>query len=159
LRNVLTELHRITAGLRPSSLDDLGLLPTITWYCRDFVQLRPRLKIRCDLRTAEDEVPAELKLQIFRIVEEAIRNVGEHAAATEAAVSLVSADGQLVLRIEDNGTGFDADRVLRGDVRLLGIGLQSIAKRVDGTGGRMEVRSVAGDGTTIIARWPLASRA
>ncbi len=155
LRDVLSEVHRITVELRPNSLNDLGLLPTITWYCRDFGQLRPQMKLGCELRVHEERIPAELKLQIFRILEEAMRNVGRHSGATEASVALVGERQELVLRIEDNGCGFDAGRVLNAEAGGMGVGLHSIAKRVDGTSGRLEIRSEAGKGTTIVARWPL----
>ena len=155
LRDVLSELHRITVQLRPSSLNDLGLLPTITWYCRDFGQLKPQLKLGCDLRVAEERIPAELKLQIFRIIEEAMRNVGTHSGATEASVILAEDRHELELRIEDNGCGFDAAGVLEGDPGGMGIGLHSIAKRIDGTGGRLEVCSHRGRGTALTARWSL----
>ena len=155
LRDVLTELHRITVELRPNSLNDLGLLPTITWYCRDFGQLRPQLKLGCDLRVSEERIPAELKLQIFRIIEEAMRNVGTHSGATEASVLLAEERHELELRVEDNGCGFDTAWVLEGDPGGMGIGLHSIAKRVDGTGGRLEIRSLRGRGTALAARWSL----
>jgi signal transduction histidine kinase len=66
---------------------------------------------------------------------------------------------ELELRVEDNGCGFDTAWVLEGDPQGMGIGLHSIAKRVDGTGGRLEIRSVRGRGTALAARWslPLAS--
>jgi len=155
LRDVLSELHRITVELRPNSLNDLGLLPTITWYCRDFGQLRPQLKLGCDLRVTEERIPAELKLQIFRIIEEAMRNVGTHSGATEASVTLAEDRHELELRVEDNGCGFDTAWVLEGDPGGMGIGLHSIAKRVDGTGGRLEIRSLRGRGTAVTARWSL----
>lgn len=155
LRDVLSELHRITVELRPNSLNDLGLLPTITWYCRDFGQVRPQIKLGCDLRVAEERIPAELKLQIFRIIEEAMRNVGSHSGATEAAVILAEERQELELRVEDNGCGFDTAWVLDSDQGGKGIGLHSIAKRVDGTGGRLEIRSLRGRGTALAVRWPL----
>lgn len=155
LRDVLSELHRITVELRPNSLNDLGLLPTITWYCRDFGLLRPQLKLACELRVAEERIPPELKLQIFRIIEEAMRNVGTHSGACEASVSLAEEGHELALRIEDNGCGFDTAWVLESDPGGMGIGLHSIAKRVDGTGGRLEIRSQRGRGTVLVARWPL----
>lgn len=155
LRDVLSEIQRITIGLRPSSLNDLGLLPTITWFCRDFSQLQPGVKLECHLRAPEERIPGELKLQIFRILEEAMRNVGDHAGATSAVVELVATADEIVLRIEDNGAGFDTERILSGDLRRIGVGLHSIAERVDATGGRLEIRSADGTGTALVARWPL----
>jgi signal transduction histidine kinase len=154
LRDVLAELHRIAVGLRPRSLDDLGLLPTITWFCRDFGQLRPQMRLSCELRAAEERIPPELKLPIFRILEEALRNVGEHSGASQADVSLCIHADVLELRIEDNGVGFEAERILQGDARA-GVGLPSIASRVDATRGLLEVRSQPGQGTALAARWPL----
>lgn len=159
LRDVLSEVRRITVELRPSSLQDLGLLPTITWYCRDFGQARPPLNVACDVRVSEAMVPAELKLQIFRILQEALNNVGRHAGATEARVSLLASGDELSLRVEDNGVGFDAERVLHGDVCLVGVGLHSISKRVDATHGRLVIHSRPGHGASLIVSWPLPTAA
>lgn len=157
LRDALAEVRRISTDLRPSSLDDLGLLPTIEWYCRHFAEAYPETRVACDLRVDEADIVDELKLDIFRIVQEALLNVGRHARAKAARVALTHVDGYLQLRVEDDGQGFDAAGLLRRDPAVRGLGLHSIGKRVDATGGKLSLESSPWHGTVIDASWAMAS--
>jgi two-component system NarL family sensor kinase len=156
LRDALADVRRISTELRPSSLDDLGLLPTIEWYCRQFAQAFPDVRVACDLRAEEPSIPEGLKLDIFRIVQEALTNVGRHAHAREARVTLTQANERLQLQIEDNGRGFDTGPLRRGEAGVSGVGLLSIRKRVDATGGQLTLESSALRGTVMGAAWALA---
>ncbi len=157
LREVLAEIRRISTELRPSSLDDLGLLPTIQWHCRIVSQAYPSLRVKNELTVDESLIPDELKLDIFRIVQEALSNVVRHAGASDAFVTLREARGRIELRVEDNGAGFDMQRVLHNDTGALHVGLQSIRKRVDATRGTLELVAAPGWGTRVVARWPFAA--
>ncbi len=159
LRDALADVRRISTDLRPSSLDDLGLLPTIEWYCRQFAQAFPDVRVTCDLRAEEAAIPDHLKLDIFRIVQESLTNVGRHAQAREARVSLVLSNERLQLQIEDNGRGFDTGPLRRGEPGLSGVGLLSIRKRVDATDGTLSLESSALRGTVVGAAWLLAPAA
>jgi len=155
LRDALADVRRISTDLRPSSLDDLGLLPTIEWYCRHFTEAYPGVRVTCDLKVDEDTITDDLKLDIFRIVQEALTNIGRHAQAQEARVILAHAEDQLQLRIEDDGKGFDVALIRRGEPNVMGVGLHSISKRVDATGGTLLLESSAWHGTVIGASWAL----
>jgi len=155
LRDALADVRRISTDLRPSSLDDLGLLPTIEWYCRQFREAYPEVRVSCDLKVDENTIPGELKLDIFRILQEALTNVGRHAHANDARVTLALEDERLQLRIEDNGKGFDVGPIRRGDPSVMGVGLHSISKRVDATGGMLVLESSSWHGTVIGASWAL----
>jgi two-component system NarL family sensor kinase len=156
LRDALADVRRISTDLRPSSLDDLGLLPTIEWYCRQFGQAFPDVQVSCDLRTGEAAIPEQLKLDIFRIVQEALTNVGRHAHASAARVALGQVNERLQLHVEDNGRGFDTGPMRRGEAGLTGVGLLSIRKRVDATGGMLTLESSPLRGTVLGAAWMLA---
>lgn len=156
LRDALADVRRISTDLKPSSLDDLGVLPTIEWYCRQFNEAYPGVRVACDLNVDEHTIAKHLKLDIFRIVQEALINVGRHAQAKEARVVLTNADERLQLRVEDNGKGFDIGPLLRGDSSVMGVGLHSITKRVDATGGTLLLESSAHRGTVIGASWMVA---
>jgi two-component system, NarL family, sensor kinase len=153
LKSVLTELRKISSELRPSLLDDLGLIPTIDWICRRFEETyrKPRVERIIDVR--EQQVADHLKLEIFRIIQEALSNVARHAEATRAQVTLTLVGDELLATVEDDGVGFDANELFYGSGSLLGIGLLSIRKRICATGGRMLLDSVAGRGTLIGAAW------
>jgi two-component system NarL family sensor kinase len=155
LREALADVRRISTELRPSSLDDLGLLPTLEWYCRKVAEADRELSVVADLKVDEKIIPEELKLEIFRIVQEALSNVVRHARASEARVALELIEGRLRLKIEDNGVGLNIEPLLRGDACLMGLGLHSIRKRIDATHGELLLASLPGQGTLVGASWPL----
>jgi two-component system, NarL family, sensor kinase len=155
LRDVSSEVRRISTELRPRMLDDLGLLPTIEWYCRTFRETCAATRLERRLAADEARIVAPLKLEIFRILQEALNNVAQHSAARRALVVLVQEGAELRLTIEDDGVGFDSAQLSEGDSRLPGLGLQSIRKRICATGGRLILQTKPGAGTTIGAVWPL----
>jgi two-component system NarL family sensor kinase len=154
LRDVIADLRRISTDLRPKLLDDLGLVPTLEWYCRGVEEAREGMRVECRVTLAESDVPQELKLDIFRIVQTAVNNVVEHAHAQHAQVSLFVGGDELVVVVEDDGNGFDfAGAMSRGDADT--VGLQSIRKRAEATGGRLILESNGARGTRIGAAWRL----
>jgi two-component system NarL family sensor kinase len=157
LRHVIAELRNISNALRPRLLDDLGLLPTLEWYGRGFEEAHPGVSIERVLTAAERDVPAFLKADIFRIVQDALGNVARHAQASAVRLSLVQEDGELRLAIEDNGRGFDAHLALRSTGAS--VGLLLMRKRIRGTGGRFALESGPQRGTRIAAAWPLGTTA
>jgi signal transduction histidine kinase len=155
LRQALGELQGISTSLRPRMLDDLGLVSTIGWYCRKFEQANRAIRIQQQLSVSEAEVPSQLKLVIFRLVEEALINVAQHANASEAQVILLRVADELLLWVQDNGYGFDAAMAGPASYPLRGIGLPSIRKRIEATGGRLTLQSSKNGGTRIGATWVL----
>lgn len=157
LRDLIGELRRISMELRPALLDDLGLLPTIEWFCRRLEQAYRCLRVERVVEVAEDDVPKALKLGIFRIVEEAVSNAAQHAAARCVRVSLTRRGNELRLAVADDGSGFDAAPVFEGNACLLGVGLQSIRQRVEATKGSLLLESSPMHGTVVGAVWDLGS--
>jgi signal transduction histidine kinase len=159
VKYAIGELHRIAMNLRPAILDDLGLVPALNWYFREFEMATPHIKVERDVSLAEADVTdAAQKIAIFRIVQEATANALKHAEATVIKVALSSAEGVIRLAIEDNGRGFDvarkSDRVEPGH----GIGMQSMKERAELSGGRYDLQSAPGQGTHITVAWhPLQS--
>jgi two-component system NarL family sensor kinase len=153
LRDVIADLRDISTELHPHLLDDLGLIPTLEWYCRGFEEAHPSVTMVRALSAPERNVPADLKVDIFRIVQDALGNVARHSNATAVRLSLVEEDGELRLSVEDNGSGFDPAQAAgpgRGSV-----GLASIRKRIDATGGRMVLDTGPQRGTRVAAAWHL----
>jgi two-component system NarL family sensor kinase len=153
LRDVIADLREISTDLHPRLLDDLGLIPTLEWYCRSFEQAHPTITMVRTLTASERNMPADLKVDIFRIVQDALGNVARHANATVVRLSLREEDGELRLSIEDNGSGFDPAQAARPG--HANVGLPSIRKRVDGTGGRMVLDTGPQRGTRVAAAWPI----
>jgi signal transduction histidine kinase len=150
LGNTLKEVRRMQQDLRPSMLDDLGLLTTIGWLCRKFAEGHPDIRIDRNISIDEKEVPASLKLVIFRILQEALNNVAKHSKASLVRMSLTKAGKEIDLTILDNGEGFD----VKGTPRH-GLGLVSMRERAELSGGSFSIESSRGKGTTIRASWPI----
>jgi two-component system NarL family sensor kinase len=153
LRDVLAELRRISTDLRPRLLDDLGLGPTLQWYCRGFEDACPSLAVKCRISAEERDIPEDLKLEVFRIVQEALSNVAQHAQASRVNVSLVRLGDELRLAVDDDGVGFDPARVAE---QGFGLGLQAIRKRIDATSGTLGLETAAHRGTRLSASWKIA---
>jgi signal transduction histidine kinase len=127
--------------LRPSMLDDLGLVPALKWQGRE-VARRTGLSIRVEAEESADTLPDPYRTCIYRIVQEALHNVVKHARATAVTVSFRRAKDHLDLRIEDNGQGFNPSAEK-------GLGLLGMEERVARLGGRVRVSSNLGAGTSI----------
>lgn len=156
LRDVLAELRRISTDLRPRLLDDLGLGPTLQWYSRGFEDACPSLAVKCRVAAEERDIPDELKLEVFRIVQEALSNVAQHAQANRVNVSLVRLGDELRLAVDDDGVGFDPAHVAEHG---LGLGLHAIRKRIDATGGTMTLETAPHRGARLTASWKIADAA
>ena len=94
--------------LRPSIIDDLGILATLRWFTREFQAVYNHIKVDVDSDVDEEDIQDPLKVVLFRIVQEALNNVARHSRADSASVSLGAGNGNIELTIEDNGVGFSA---------------------------------------------------
>jgi len=150
LCQTIDEIRRISMNLRPSMLDDLGLLATISWFCREFRVLFPKLDIDVHIGVEESGIPTPLKVVIFRILQESMNNVGKHARATRVTLRLARRDDRIVFEVADNGRGFATNGISTGQ----GFGLGSMRERVSLSGGRLTIDSDRGTGTVICADWP-----
>lgn len=161
VKDALGEVRRVAMDLRPSILDDLGILATLSWFFREFGTICQDIEVEKDFSIEEKNVPVPLKITIFRIIQEATSNIVKHANASLIRVSLKKAGGALHLSIEDDGAGFDAVEMANYCPLHKGLGLLSMKERAKLSGGHYELASAAGQGTRISVLWPLgmASRA
>ncbi len=150
LDNTTAEVRRLQQDLRPSMLDDLGLLVTIGWLCRVFGEAHSGIRVDRNINIEEKEVPASLKLVIFRILQEALNNVAKHSKASLVRLSLNKASKKIELAISDNGEGFDVKETPRH-----GLGLVSMRERAEISNGSFAIESVKGKGTTVRMTWAL----
>jgi signal transduction histidine kinase len=137
--------------LRPSMLDDLGLLPALEWQARE-VGKRNGLRIKVDADEVADQLPEEHKTCVYRIVQEALHNIVQHAGAHSVIVTVRQETGSLLLAVRDDGKGFDPHR-------QRGMGLLGIEERVGHLGGSLSVESQPGSGTTLRVKLPLMKAA
>ncbi len=151
--SMVTATRRIAADLRPLMLDDLGLVPAAEWLAQNFTQ---RTGIRCNFSVD----PPELELRdphataVFRILQESLTNVGRHAQASLVEVSLDGNDGEIVLRVRDNGRGFEP-----GSPRKpAAFGLVGLRERANLLGGEISIDGAPGRGTVIEVHIPLQNQ-
>jgi signal transduction histidine kinase len=156
VKDAFCELRRIAMDLRPSTLDDLGILATLSWFFRELENTCHGIKIEKCLLIQECEIPAPLKITIFRILQEAVSNIVKHAKANHIRVSLMKEEGMLHLSIEDNGLGFNPAGLVCNLPQEQGIGLTSMKERANFSAGKFKIESVIGQGTQIRVSWPCA---
>jgi len=154
MQNTIEEIRRIAVDLSPSMLDDLGLVQTIHWFCREFQSIHNRVKIQKNITISEADIPGPLKIVIYRIVQEALNNVSKHSNATQVHVELVVVPKGLRLSIRDNGDGIREKYSRRDNPRMGGMGLRSMQERAYSTGALFKIRSVLGKGTGVHVLWP-----
>jgi signal transduction histidine kinase len=136
--------------LRPSMLDDLGLVPALQWQARE-VSKRTGVKVRLAAEGVSEDLPEEHKTCVYRIVQEALHNCVQHAAARHVKIAVEQEAGNLRLAIEDDGKGFDAQQER-------GMGLLGMQERVGYLGGKFVVESAPGKGTALKVVLPLAQK-
>ena len=152
-QQAVEEVRRISKNLWPSILDDLGLLPTISWFCREFGEMHPGIRIEKEIAIEEDNVPDPLKIVIYRILQEATNNTVRHSEANRLRLSLKEEAGRLELAVHDNGVGFDPEDLASPERVDRGLGLTSMKERAELSNGIFWVDSRHGVGTTIRASW------
>jgi PAS domain S-box-containing protein len=145
-------VHRFARELRPTMLDELGLISTLQGFLKQFMEetgVRVRLKVFAGI----EESPDTVRTVLFRIVQEALTNVARHAKASEVEVSIQLVDGVIRMEIKDDGQGFDNTGTSPGK-RKNRLGLLGMKERVEMIGGRFEVESAPGEPTIIRAELP-----
>lgn len=154
IRNTIEEVRRIYMDLRPSLLDDLGIVPTISWFCREFESIYTGIAIEKCIEIVEGEIPESLKIILFRILQEALNNIARHSYADRVVISLKRMNGEgIEFTVQDNGVGFDQKEALARNEVAGGLGLASMKERTELFRGAFSVRSSHGAGTTIRASW------
>jgi signal transduction histidine kinase len=153
VQGTIEEARRIQMSLRPSILDDLGILTTINWFCREFESTYLDIHIHKEIDIDEDEVPDSLKIVIYRVLQEAMNNIAKHSKANAVFLSLRKSGGSIELVIRDNGQGFDPAETHSHTDTGRGLGLDSMRERVELSGGSYLIESKKGVGTLIRAFW------
>jgi signal transduction histidine kinase len=148
----IQSVQRISAALRPSVLDDFGLLAAIEWQTEEFEK---RTGIKCSLNLAAGDLRLDesRSTAVFRILQETLTNVARHAQATRVSISLKKEDGNLILRVRDNGRGITETEISSAG----SLGILGIRERAHILGGTVLIAGVPGKGTTVTAAIPLSA--
>ncbi len=142
-------IRNMTLLLRPSMLDDFGLVPALEWQARE-ISKRTGLRVQVAAEDSAGDLPDELKTCIYRVVQEALHNCARHSQAKSVRVVVEQERSKILLTVEDDGRGFDVRRTR-------GLGLIGMEERVNHLGGVFQVRSAPGSGTRVAVELPLAS--
>jgi signal transduction histidine kinase len=140
-------VRNIALLLRPSMLDDLGLAAALDWQGRE-VSRRSEIEVVVESEDVPEDMPDEYKICIYRIVQEALNNAVRHSGARNAKVTVEHSAKSVVVRVSDDGHGFDPGRVR-------GLGILGMQERVHRLGGTFTLESAPGQSVTLIAELPL----
>jgi signal transduction histidine kinase len=150
-------VHRFARELRPTVLDDLGLIPALHAFMKSFAK-RTGVRAQLTAFAAVERLDAAKRTVLFRIAQEALNNVARHAHASRVEVSIQKLRGCVCMKIKDDGKSFNVERTLHADGRKR-LGLLGMRERLEMVGGKFVVESSPGKGTTITAQLPLGNAA
>lgn len=155
VENSVNTVHRFARELRPTVLDDLGLIPALEAFIKDFSK-RTSIHVRFTAFPGVEQLNSTKRTVIYRVVQSALSNVDKHAHASAVRVSMKKLDDVVRLEIHDNGKSFEIERVLYAK-RHRRLGLLGSRERVEMVGGRFGIKSTPKDGTTISAEIAIAN--
>lgn len=153
-RQILEQTRRLIFDLRPTALDDLGLLPAIRRFARQHLEAA-RIALNMEVLGRKRRLPAQVETNLFRIAQEAVTNVVRHAGATQVQIGLNFAPSAITLTVADNGRGFDASIMWEPGNGAQSIGLLGMRERAELLGGHLEIDTSPGAGTTVRVEIPL----
>jgi len=151
--DIIVEVRRLSQDLRPAAIDRLGLLPALEWLASDVARYSG-IKTKVNVIGKEHRLPGELELVLFRIAQEALRNVWKHAQANEAEVTVEFGEATTRVTISDNGKGFEPPEKVGNLARDGKLGMAGMHERAQLIGGNLTVRSKPGKGTSISVELP-----
>jgi two-component system sensor histidine kinase UhpB len=150
---ILAQTRKLSLELRPSMLDELGLLPTLRWYIHEFGN---RLNIQASITSnvSGPRFPPEFETMLYRVVQEGLTNIARHAHANKVGVSLISDAYQLLLTISDDGIGFNVEELFQSGQLESRLGLLGIEERISLYAGTLHIHSSPTKGTTLKIAFP-----
>ena len=154
VKDIVQGVRSLSRDLRPAILDDVGLLAALHWVSREF-RTTYGIKISLHVHGSERRFVPEVELLLFRIIQEALRNVGRHSHASNAEVLIEFAENKITASVRDNGIGFQALGKIDDLSRDGKLGLVGMQERVRLLGGNLEINSEPGKGTSVIVEAPV----
>jgi PAS domain S-box-containing protein len=158
LQRSIASVRDMAYDLRPPGLDQLGLVRTLYLYCEEFSKASP---VEIDFAAAgvdELSLEYETEINIYRLIQEALNNIKRHAGADRATIRLVASSPNIVIRIKDNGRGFDVNRRRKQALKEKRMGLQSMVERVRLLEGKIDIQSRPGKGSYIRIEIPVKEK-
>lgn len=149
ISKAIVEARRISHDLRPTTLDDFGLIPALRILCQEFSKLTG-IKVKFQVSQLLERIDPKVEIAIYRIIQESFNNISKYAEATEVILDLYRKDKTVHVRVKDNGQGFDMDEAARNKKMGRGFGLLNMKERAELVGGKVEINSAIGQGTEVL---------
>jgi signal transduction histidine kinase len=149
ISKAIVEARRIAHDLRPTTLDDFGLIPALRILCQEFSKITG-IKVKFQVSPSLERIDPKVEIAIYRIVQESFNNISKYAEATEVSLDLYRKESQVFVRVKDNGKGFDPDAVIKSKKAGGGFGLMNMKERAELIGGKVEIVSSSGTGTELL---------
>lgn len=152
LSESISSVRDIAYNLRPPNLDQMGLIRTIAQYCDDFAE---KSSILVDFFSAGMEpvnLDFDMEINLYRLIQEALNNIKKHSEASNVVVRIVASSPDIIVRIEDNGKGFEVEKRMYDALQEKRMGLKSMEERVSLLGGTMDIKSRLNEGTKIVIK-------
>lgn len=150
---VMEQLRHFSHELRPGLMDELGLIPSLELLAEEIE--RKGITCNLDVIGCKQRLPAESEIMLFRVAQEALRNIRKHSSASEVSIYIEFSDKKVMFDIHDNGTGFDVPATLSGFAAQHKLGIMGMEERVRLVGGSFCIKSKVGGGTRITVEIPL----
>ncbi|HQD11359.1 MAG TPA: ATP-binding protein, partial [Chitinophagales bacterium] len=151
LNTASQDIRKISHALMPSALERLGLTEATAQFCHA-MESSSRMEIDFQHYGLEERLPQRFELLVYRIIQELLNNIVKYAEAGDVLVQISRHDNQLSITVEDDGKGFDVNIIRQKD----GIGLHSMQQRIALLGGRMDIDSAIGKGTSVNIELPVS---
>ncbi len=149
ISKAIVEARRIAHDLRPTTLDDFGLIPALRILCQEFSKITG-IKVKFQVSPSLERIDPKVEIAIYRIIQESFNNISKYAEATEVYLDLYRKESQVFVRVKDNGKGFDTENITRSKQAGGGFGLLNMKERAELIGGKVEIISSPGQGTELL---------
>ena len=156
LTKVIEESRRISYQMRPQVLDDWGLAPALSEYFQNFKVFYPEIEIVSHVDIPFNDISDDIKTVIYRVVQEALNNIGKHSGANYVKIEISECKDRILIKIGDNGCGFEVPKLLEMNRALTGYGIRSMKERTEICKGTFQLKSEPGKGTLLFASIPKA---
>ncbi len=148
------QLHEMILDLRPLMLDDLGLIPTLRWYIKQFIA-RTQISVTLNTSILKSKLTKKINIVLYRFIQEALTNVVKHAKAQNVIINMNEGNNLLIVSIEDDGQGFDLNLLADMPVQNRGTGHLGMQERLLAVNGTLDISSKIGKGTRLDIIIPL----
>ena len=155
LSEAINETRSISRDMRSQSMDDFGLEPALVERIQNFKKLHPGIEVVFQIGIGDQDIAADIQTVLYRVVEEALENVGIHSKAKKVRIKLTVHENQIHLKLSDDGAGFDLEKAMSEEGSACGYGLHSMRERVEICKGEIHLHSGPDAGTTIEVSIPL----